>query len=294
MTRTKIRPPKFQQAPVDDVNVYIDDDNWAMQQKVDGMRAQLVANHGDLWIRSGGGGPIKSTTATPVAEMIVTWARHAGLDRDDLDLIIDGEIIAKGGVGTWNIFDIAHHRDGDDQLLDENEPFIARINHLRTLMGELPSEDWIRVLPTASTPDEKLRLWSQIEAANVEGAVVKRKDALYEWDTRTDNMLKVKRTHTIDCVVLERGPGNGRNGEGNWLRLGLNKKNGSLYEVGRCSTIGKPHAEPGDVVEVKYLYAGKGGRLVQPTHLRTRDDKYPNECTTAQLQFVSKKVVTEL
>jgi bifunctional non-homologous end joining protein LigD len=39
------------------------------------------------------------------------------------------------------------------------------------------------------------------------------------------------------------------------------------------------------VVEIKYLYAYKGGSLYQPIYQGKRDDIEPAYCTTEQLKF---------
>jgi len=38
-------------------------------------------------------------------------------------------------------------------------------------------------------------------------------------------------------------------------------------------------------LEIKYLYAYKGGKLIQQSLLGIRDDVSPNECTTKQLKY---------
>ena len=43
--------------------------------------------------------------------------------------------------------------------------------------------------------------------------------------------------------------------------------------------------EEGDVVEIRYLYAHRGGSIYQPVYLGKRGDIDICECTTAQLKF---------
>jgi len=58
-----------------------------------------------------------------------------------------------------------------------------------------------------------------------------------------------------------------------------------LVSVGSVSLIGKGNIEEGVVVEVAYLYASAGKRLIQPRLLRKRLDVTKGEATTAQLIF---------
>jgi len=41
----------------------------------------------------------------------------------------------------------------------------------------------------------------------------------------------------------------------------------------------------GAVIEVRYLYAFKGGALYQPQYLGERDDTDPSECIISQLKY---------
>ena len=280
---------RYQQLDPSQVGPYLSDPDWHLQQKVDGIRARLVVKDGDAQVVAGNGGPSKSTTAAPV----VTAIHHLGhLLRDaGAELEIEGEIIGD----QWWLFDLTRYRSPDGRLhVDHGTPWEHRSAHLAVLAADPGTPAWVRLVPVAVTETMKTEVWDMILEAGVEGAVLKHRRGTVMDGKRVSHVLKAKVTHTIDCVVLERGPGTGRNGTGNWLKLGLYRKDGTLYEVGRCSTIGKPPAEPGDVVEVRYLYAGAGGRLTQPTHLRTRDreEKVNVQCTTDQLHFVSKAVLT--
>jgi bifunctional non-homologous end joining protein LigD len=49
--------------------------------------------------------------------------------------------------------------------------------------------------------------------------------------------------------------------------------------------------QPGDVVEVRYLYAfPESGHVFQPVFLGVRDDVLPDECTVSQLKFKADAV----
>lgn len=65
-------------------------------------------------------------------------------------------------------------------------------------------------------------------------------------------------------------------------------KDGKRMYLGHCTALGKVMPLPGDVVELRYLYLGAGGRLIQQNFLEIRDDVQPEECTTKQLKFKAK------
>lgn len=277
-TRTLL-PMKFRQAEVTDLPKFVTDDRWWMQQKLDGIRAQLVFEPGRApWFRNSTGGRLVSDTAAPVVNQIL--ALFAGVRVDEgYGFVVDGEVIG----GEFWAFDYV--RDGG-----ENDPLSVRLDALAVWYMPLgraaDGSNVVRLLPTAKTMDEKHALAERVHAQGGEGWIAKRVDGGYRWGTRVEHSLKLKLTHTVDVVVMERN----RDGKSNFV-IGL-YRDGVLCEVGGASAIGKPDAQVGDVVEVKYLYCGADGRLVQPTVLRLRGDKPATDCDAAQLRFADKTVVT--
>lgn len=64
-----------------------------------------------------------------------------------------------------------------------------------------------------------------------------------------------------------------------------------LVSVGNVTIpANKSIPQPNDVVEVKYLYAFKGGSIFQPVFIGKRDDVKPEECTTDQLKYKAEAV----
>jgi bifunctional non-homologous end joining protein LigD len=57
--------------------------------------------------------------------------------------------------------------------------------------------------------------------------------------------------------------------------------------VGFCSCSANPPI--GSVVDIKYLYAYKGGCLYQPSFKGIRDDVDPEECTTSKLKYKTEE-----
>ena len=265
---------KYKQITPDEIMPYLLDRDWNLQQKVDGIRARLHVNSLGARVLGNNGGPLVSTTAAPVVRQIMKF----GLANPHGTYTLEGEIVD----GTWWLFDkpLVH------------VPWQARLNYLYQFFFEVPMPDFIRILPTAITTADKLELWKSIEYAGVEGAVLKHVKGFFEDSSkRSSHVLKCKLTHTVDAFVVDEGGGNGKNGTNNWIEFAVFDENDRPVKMGRCSTIGKPYAGYGTVIEVKYLYVGAGGKLVQPTHLRNRPDKSVKDCDMSQLHFVSKEVV---
>jgi ATP-dependent DNA ligase len=271
MPKKVLRPMKFKEAKVADLPRFVNDPHWALQQKLDGIRAQLVFERDELpWFRNTQGEPLKSTAALGVANLVLSrFGRH-----ESDPFTVDGEILN----GAFWVFDLVW----EERRID----LWSRMTLLETWHREVSAHhDIIKLLPTAYTPDVKVLLVKAVEHQDGEGWIAKRLDSMYDFGARVEHSLKIKRTHTVDCVVTGRNVKRDDN-----FVLGL-YSDGELIHVGNASAIGKPDAQVGDVVEVKYLYCGAGNRLVQPSVLRMRDDKPASECTTAQLRFADKKVV---
>jgi bifunctional non-homologous end joining protein LigD len=63
-------------------------------------------------------------------------------------------------------------------------------------------------------------------------------------------------------------------------------KNGRSTEIGNVSIpVDVDIPKVGQVIEVRYLYAYKGGALAQPIYLGVRDDILESACTENQLKY---------
>lgn len=272
-----IAPMRFKQAEVVDLQKYTEDDDWYMQQKLDGIRAQLVLEPGtEPWFRNSSGGRLAAAAATATTDRILSFlGTHP---TDSVGFAVDGEVL---GNEFW-IFDLVV--EGLEKVSFEDR--LTALEAWYKSVVEAGLGGYIKLLPTAKTTEQKSSLAVQVYDGAGEGWIVKRRTSTYDWGQRVDHSLKIKVTHTVDCVVMDRN----RDREQNMV-LGAWDKAGDLVEIGCASAIGKPDAKIGEVVEVKYLYAGANGRLVQPTVLRKRDDKLFTDCYTDQLVFADKQVV---
>lgn len=63
-------------------------------------------------------------------------------------------------------------------------------------------------------------------------------------------------------------------------------ENNAEIAVGNVTiSVNKEIPKVGDIIEVRYLYAYKGGSLYQPTFLEVRTDMQIADCDIAQLKY---------
>jgi hypothetical protein len=249
---------KFKQVQVENVLPLLLDPKYIMQQKVDGNKAVVIVKDGVVEVLGKNGEPVKSTTSGPTAERLkVEFARYG-------DMLIHGEILGD----RYYIFDTEY-----GPKWKSDDLFLTRWGKMKSTVHENRLVSFVTVWKSL-----KSVTWNKIVENNLEGAVFKN-------ILDNEDPIKVKITHTVDCVVLERDVGGKLNAV-----LGL--FDGTEFKtIGRTSMIGKPDAQLGDTVEVKYLYAGAKGNLVQPSVLCLRPDKPAITCTFDQLVFVNKEVI---
>lgn len=273
-------PMAFDQAPVADVPKYIEDPAYHFQQKVDGIRGQLVIEPGKKpWFRSKSGQQLVNSSAAKITGPLLAKL-GAQSDYDGPRYTIDGELLD----GKWYVFDVAV--DGA-----EKTPWEDRMRTAEAWVSEMHKLGLknIQALPVARTPEEKRKLWEAVSASGGEGVMMKRRDAPYNYGSRVKHTLKAKITSTADVVVMERNIDGKEN-----ARIGIHI-GGKLVSIGTVSMQGKEKSAPvsvGDVIEVEYLWANPANHnLQQPRMVKRRPDKVPADSTAEQLRFVGKDVV---
>ena len=275
-----IYPQLAKQAEVSSLEHFINDDSWVMEQKLDGNRILLVSPGMDM--------PPTAITrnGSLYSKKIPTAIQNFRFPEGEW--VLDGELVGD----TYWVFDIP--LIATDSTL--GQPLWVRRATLEVLLANISHP--FKLVPQAKTVDEKIALAEVALKQNFEGLLLKKVDSPYRSGGRTDEWLKVKFVSTADCIVT----GVRTDGKDS-VDLGLLDVDPSgslaptLIQVGRASLIGKEKQcaiSVGDTVEVRYLYCGAGGRLYQPTILRRRTDKRPDECTTAQLKYVNKAVLETL
>lgn len=271
-------PQLAKSAEVTTLEMFIKSDAWVMEQKLDGNRILLMSPGTDA----------SPNAITRNGQLYSKRLPKCVLDFrfPEGDWALDGELVGD----TFWVFDLLVLSSSPSTTADNlAEPLYVRRAMLETFLQSVPNQ--FGLVPQAKTIDEKIALADRALKEGFEGLMLKLVESPYRSGGRTEEWLKLKFTATADCIVT----GVRTDGKDS-VDLGLND-NGKIVAVGRASLIGKEKngtVAVGDVLEVRYLYTGAGGRLYQPTILCKRDDKRPHECTPDQLRHVNKKVLEAL
>ena len=273
-----IAPQLAQEAALTMLPKLVVDDEVIFEQKLDGHRVMLVSPGGDAE-------PIALTRngqpyTKGLPKKIRDWRFPEGNGYGEM--ILDGELVGD----TYWVFDMPR-----STASDETTPLHVRRFALEQVFEFIARCPAMRLVPQAKTTEEKAALAERALKDNFEGLVAKRKESPYRAGGRTSEWMKLKFITTADCIVT----GVRTDGKES-VDLGM-VDNGTIVPVGRASLIGKEKngvISKGDVIEVRYLYCGSGGRLYQPTILHKRTDKPMHQCTIDQMKHVNKAVLEAL
>jgi bifunctional non-homologous end joining protein LigD len=193
--------------------------------------------------------------------------------------VLDGELVGT----TFHVFDCIS-LDGED---------ISRLGYVdrftRMLTDCMFCNDSVQAVHTAYTSDEKQALWDELKAADKEGVVFKEANAPYSVGrpNKGGTQLKYKFYDTLSAVVCKVNAQRS-------VALGLFERMNQPTDAGKLVNVGNVTISPnfdvpqvGEIVEIRYLYAYKGGSLYQPTYLGKRDDLDATACTLAQVKYKS-------
>jgi len=187
------------------------------------------------------------------------------------DFLIDGEIVGE----EYHAFDLLE-LDGDDL---RGRTYQERYLHLMNLLA-LFYHPHISLVKFAYLPSEKQEMFNRLKAQNKEGVVFKRSDAIYTVGRPNSGgpQLKHKFHETASFIVAK------VNGKRSVALTVFDRD--KVVPVGNV-TIPPNHEVPqvGAIVEVRYLYAYRGGSIFQPVYLGLRDDIRSEECTVDQLKY---------
>lgn len=264
-------PQLAQTAEVTLLESFLTNQSWWGQQKLDGNRFLMGSTDRayppSFTTRSG------SPYTKKIPKALTDYRFPDG------EWILDGELVGD----TYWVFDLPK-----SPITGIHLPMVERHAALSAFIGLAGGP--IRLVPTAKTRLDKIRLAEKALAQNYEGLIFKRSDSHYTPGGRNTDWLKLKFTKTVDCFVVPKKKEDGHDS----VALGVYDADGNEVEIGRTSAIGKGDITVGDVIEVRYLYVGAQGRLYQPTIMRKRWDKDKPQCTIDQLVHVNKTVLEEI
>ena len=245
---TGILPMLLNPIEEEDLPKYINDGKWIAQEKYDGVRMQLRKNPdgtADAINRKG--------LLVGAPEVILAAVRNL-----PGTFILDGECVGE----TYYAFDLRSTKPLWDRLHD----LYLLLNRTGT-MPILAVQSWYY--------HEKVRFLDELRKKNAEGIVLKHLDSLYSSGRPGAGgpALKFKFKGRVTCMVRHVNAKRS-------VSLDVTDGRGEFVCVGNV-TIPANHEIPheGDIVDIEYLYAFKGGSLVQPVYKGHRDDVLVDDVT---------------
>ncbi len=238
----------------------IQDSRWLMQEKFDGRRLLIRRSAtGVEGINRNGLVVALPQIIAQAVEALYGW------------FILDGESLGD----VFVAFDIIEINDSDLRSMPCQERLFQ--------LSELIKTDGphLRTAETASSTVAKAAMLERLKTAGKEGVVFKRHDALYVAGRPASggSALKLKFYETASFLVSQIN-------ERRSVCLAL-VDDDTPVNAGNV-TIPPNHdvPAPGDIVEVRYLYAFReSGCVYQPVYLGKRQDVSRSECAVSQLKF---------
>lgn len=258
----------------------LSDDDWRAEVKVDGERLLVHVDEGKV-IPVNRRGAVTNLPSKEISNAFATlttgtWA-------------FDGEVVNY----KFHVWDMPIA----GTAITPDQPYEQRRAVLEAFMSRWDMGGSILLLPSYREEDEKRGLLHRVRDHGGEGIMLKYIHAPYYSGKRTDKIRKLKFWKSVDVIIKDIRI----DGKDNALMQMIcpgdcdHPRCSGLVEVGTISTIGKGSVQPGDVFEVKFLYAVDRARprLYQPTILRKRTDKGFEECTINQLDtcYTNKEVI---
>ena len=255
---TGLRPQPLTPISEEDALKYLHDDSYCCQEKKDGKHIIIRKINSILTIANKQG----LTTGIPMT------VESSILALTNSNLVLDGELI-----GTiFYIFDLLEYENSDLRSC----PYRIRLGTLNTLFKD--TFESLAIVPAHIGTKNKTIFFNKTKTEGKEGIVFKKLESSFSPDLGTD-MFKCKFWATLSAIVDEE-----KTGKSSFISYVLDEYNNRVY-LGNCTSLGKVEPLAGDIVEIRYLYAYVGGKLIQPVLLGIRDDVSREDCTTKQLKF---------
>lgn len=245
-----------------ELDYFINSPEWGAQEKYDGDRRLILFKDGIAR------GINRKGFFVPLMPAIEDAVRQIGVP-----LLIDGEAIGE----TLYAFNLLEY-NGEDL---RGVPYFSSYRKLQQALAPYTFTG-LKTVPLALTSKEKRELLDKIKRQNGEGVVFKRLSSSYcpGRPNSGGDQIKFKFWESASCIVTAIN-------DKRSVSLGLYDSEGGIVDVGNV-TIPANHTIPthGDIVEVRYLYAYKGGSLYQPVYIGKRtDDLLAEDCIITQLKY---------
>lgn len=244
-----------------EIEKYLRDDSYGAQEKKDGEHQPVHKKAGKVMVTNKKGQAIGHLKALENAIHV------------DGDVIVDAEAI---GV-TFHAFDLLEAMGEDLRSLR----YLDRYETLAKMFEQGLFTDMIVLVPLAIGYKAKKALYNSLKKK--EGIVFKKLDAPYSPGKAHSDMWKAKFYHELSARVAKSREGK--------RSVGLELLDGGKWvQVGNCTI--PPNKEipaVGSILEVRYLYAYRGGSLYQTTYEKPRIDVDAEECTVAQVHYKTEE-----
>ncbi len=250
--------------PVDDDELerLIRDGAYWAQEKKDGKRVLVRHEGGSIT------GVNRKGLSIGLPGPVEAYARKLGAAHGDF--VMDGECIGE----RLHAFDLLFSAGSD---LRESG-YGSRLDRLQSLLG---AGGAIAPVQTARSVAEKRALCKTLMDEQREGVVLKLHDAPYKAGRPSTGGTQLKYKFYATASVLVNKVNTGKRSVAMEVLDGKGRTGIGNVTIPPNATI--PAA--GEIVEVRYLYAYRGGSLFQPTFLGVRSDVDSSACLASQLKF---------
>jgi len=234
----------------------IKDNKWWAQEKYDGRRMLIHKTDSMTAINRKG-------LSIGAPDTILNSAGQV-----DQTYLVDGEAVGE----QLFVFDLLEIDNTDVR----SAPYNERLSHLENL----GFNDSIVIAETAKTKKEKQQLYDRLKTSGMEGIVFKKPSAPYTAGRPNSggNQMKFKFYATASVIVTSH---NQKRSVA--VAIIADKKQVNVGNVTIPPNKKVPTVD--SIIEVRYLYAYKGGNLYQPTYLGVRDDISFEDCPISQLKY---------
>ncbi|UML84054.1 WGR domain-containing protein [Leptospira interrogans] len=247
--------------PIDEeeLSTYVEDDQYGAQEKLDGNR-MMIRKIGDN---------VEGINRKGLIIAISQILHDHSLSFSE-DFILDGEVIGD----VFFPFDI-FSKDGKDI---QHLPYQERYAILESILKD--QDEIFHIVKLVKSTKGKKVLLEELHEKQKEGIVFKDLNAPYKAGRPSSKGSQIKfkfyetATVSVETVNLKRS-------------VSMRLYNGNEWVSVGNVTIPINFAIPkeNDIIEVRYLYAYKGGSLYQPTYLGVRTDADENDCDLKQLKY---------
>lgn len=239
-TDTGLRPQLLNPIAGTEVGYYLNSPIWWAQEKKDGRRRLVWKENGILTAIN------RKGLAVAISNIIMDRLKEV-----PVNFVIDGEDMGE----MLYVFD---RIDGSEL------PYSVRLGRLQKLGLDGPDSP-VKTVYTATTREEKNRLYERLCEIGAEGIVFKRHQSPYMPGRPASGGDQVKFKFYNTAAVLVTGHNQQRS-----VAIAIGS---DLIPVGNVTIPANQPIPPiGSVIEVRYLYAYPGGSLYQPVCMGIRDD----------------------